>query len=125
MATLISAPPPETQPAALDPATERAARAFMRYLEGRYPFREAFLFGSRARGSHEPDSDADIAIVLHGDHGNRGVIVRDMAGIAFHVMMETGVMVEAIPFWEDELEHPETFSNPCLIDNIRREGVRL
>ncbi len=26
---------------------------------------------------------------------------------------------------EDEWEHPERFSNPALIENIRREGVRL
>jgi hypothetical protein len=48
-----------------------------------------------------------------------------MAGIAFDVMLETGVLVDAIPFWEEEWEHPELFSNPALIENIRREGVRL
>ena len=48
-----------------------------------------------------------------------------MADIAFDVMLETGVLVEAIPLWEDEWEHPERFSNPALIENIRREGVRL
>ncbi len=48
-----------------------------------------------------------------------------MADIAFDVMLETGVLVEAIPLWEEEWEHPERFSNPALIENIRREGVRL
>jgi hypothetical protein len=111
--------------AALDPATEGAARAFMRQLKGRYPVREAFLFGSRARHAHGPESDADIAVVLCGKHRNRSAIVRDMAGIAFHVMMDTGVMVEALPLFEDEFEHPEMFNNPSLIDAIRREGLRL
>ena len=51
--------------------------------------------------------------------------VKDMAAIAFHVMMETGVMVEALPLWADDLEHPGTFHNPRLLEHIRREGVRL
>jgi uncharacterized protein len=41
------------------------------------------------------------------------------------VMMETGVMVEALPLWADDLEHPERFSNPALIKNILREGIKL
>ena len=56
---------------ALDAETERAARAFMQRLEGRYPVREGILFGSRARHTHGADSDADIAVVLKGQHGSR------------------------------------------------------
>ena len=48
-----------------------------------------------------------------------------MAGIAFDVLLETGVLVEALPLWEDEIQHPELFGNPGLIQTIRREGVRL
>jgi len=109
----------------IDSETDRAARAFMRRLEGRYPVREAILYGSRARQTHRPDSDVDMAIVLDGEHGNRTAVAMDMAGIAFHVMMETGVMVEALPLWGDELQHPETFPHSHLIQNIQRDGVRL
>ncbi len=48
-----------------------------------------------------------------------------MARIAFDVLMETGVMVEAMPLWPEELAHPETFSNPALIGNILRDGIHL
>lgn len=109
----------------LDSETYRAVRSFMRRLDGLYRVGEAIIYGSRARQTHRPDSDADIAVVLEGEHGDRSAVVRDMAGIAFHVMMETGVMVEAIPIWRDEFERPETFRNPRLIENIRREGLRL
>ncbi len=109
----------------LDPITEHAARVFLQRLEGKYLVREAFLYGSRARGTHTPDSDADIAVILNGERADRSPVVKDMAGIAFHVMMETGVMVEAFPLWRDELEHPGIFRNPALIENIRRDGVRL
>jgi predicted nucleotidyltransferase len=110
---------------ALDADTERAARAFLRRLEGRYPVREAILYGSRARRTHNSESDADIAVILSAEHGDRSAAVKDMAAIAFHVMMETGVMVEALPLWPDELAQPETFKNPALIDNILRDGIRL
>ena len=48
-----------------------------------------------------------------------------MAGIAFDVMLETGILVEALPLWGGEMEHPERFSNPALIRTIQREGVAL
>jgi predicted nucleotidyltransferase len=109
----------------VDAATAHAARVFMDRIAGRYDVTQAILFGSRARHTHRPDSDADIAVVIHGEHGNRTPVALDMAGIAFEVLLDTGVLVEALPLWEDEFEHPERFSNPALIENIRREGVRL
>lgn len=75
------------------------------------------LFGSRARRNHRHDSDADLAVLLHGESGRRVDAPLWMADIAFDVMLETGALVEAIPLWEDEWEHPERFSNPALIEN--------
>jgi len=115
----------DSPPRALDAKTERAARAFLRRLEGRYPVIEGILYGSRARGDHAPDSDADLAVVLSGKPGDRVAATLDMAGLAFDVMMETGVLVQGLPLWDEEVRRPEMFSNPALIDNILREGVRL
>jgi predicted nucleotidyltransferase len=28
----------------------------------------AIVYGSRARGTHRPDSDADVAVLLRGEH---------------------------------------------------------
>ncbi|MCO5761635.1 MAG: nucleotidyltransferase [Chromatiaceae bacterium] len=47
-----------------------------------------------------------------------------MVAIAFDVMLETGVLVDALPFWEDEWAHPARFGNPALIQHILRDGVR-
>jgi uncharacterized protein len=63
--------------------------------------------------------------VLKGPSSDRADAIKSMVAIAFHVMLETGVMVEALPLWLDEVEHPEIFSNPALIRNILREGIRL
>jgi hypothetical protein len=48
-----------------------------------------------------------------------------MAGIAFDVLMETGIMVQGFPLWPEELARPETFSNPPFIENILRDGIHL
>jgi predicted nucleotidyltransferase len=109
----------------LDAETEHAARVFMQRIEGKYPAIEGLVFGSRARGDHRPDSDADLAVILKGERGDRYKVSGDMAGIAFDVMLETGILVQAVPLWEGELQRPERFSNPALIDNIKREGLRL
>jgi DNA invertase Pin-like site-specific DNA recombinase/predicted nucleotidyltransferase len=116
---------PVPGPSVMDAETERAARTFMQRVEGKYPVIEGILFGSRARGTHTAESDADIAVVLKGTKDNRYAVGGDMAGIAFDVMLETGVLVEALPLWADELKRPETFGNPALIRNIQRDGVRL
>lgn len=120
-----AAPSPLPVRPALDAETERAARVFMQRIEGKYPTIEGFVYGSRARGDHRPDSDADLAVILKGERGDRYKVSGEMAGIAFDVMLETGILVQAVPLWEGELKQPERFSNPALIDNIKREGLRL
>ncbi len=83
------------------------------------------IFGSRARGSQGPDSDADVAVVLGGDGGDRWAIARDMARTAFDVLIETGVLIDPVPLWEAELMRPDQFINPALIHAILRDGVAI
>ena len=109
----------------LDPATERVARSFLAVVKRQYDVAGAYVFGSQARGDATPESDTDVAILLHGLAGRRMNEAMIMADIAYELMLETGIRVEALPLWESAWEHPETFNNPALIENIRREGVRL
>lgn len=109
----------------LAPDIERIARQFVQSLSAQYEVTGAYVFGSRARGDAQPESDSDIAILLRGNPGRRvGEVVR-MADIAYDIMLETGVRIEALPLWESEWKNPETFNNPALIENIRHDGVAL
>lgn len=109
----------------IDPDTRLAVEMFRNQLAGRYPVQVTVLFGSRARKDHRPESDADLAVLLGGEPGSRVDVALDLADIAFDIMLETGILIEPIPFWQDEWEHPEHFTNPALIENIRHHGVRL
>ena len=117
-APIASAPP-------VDDMTLRAARRFLALVGERYPVREAYLFGSRARGTHRPDSDADVAVVLRGEKDDRGAAVLDMADVAFDVMMDLDVLVEATPLWEGEFDDAESGLTRYLVRDIRRDGIRL
>jgi len=109
----------------IDAKTAHAARLFVASLTGRFPVRTVILFGSRARGSFRPDSDADIAVLLEGPHGPFLVTKLALADIAYDVLLETGIHIQPLPLWQEEWDHPEKFSNPRLIESIRREGILL
>ncbi|MBR4878129.1 MAG: nucleotidyltransferase domain-containing protein [Rhodocyclaceae bacterium] len=109
----------------IDQDTEAAVRRFLALIAKRYDLEGAVMYGSRARGTHRPDSDADVAVLLRGEHQRFLTAKLDMADIAFDVLLETGILISPFPVWLDEWEHPETCSCPALLQNIRREGVRL
>jgi predicted nucleotidyltransferase len=109
----------------LDADTERAARAFLARVSADHDVAGAVLFGSRARRSHRPDSDADIAILLRGARGRFLDTKLALADIAFDVLLETGVLIQPFPIWEDDWEHPDHHPNPNLLRTIHREGVPL
>ena len=108
-----------------DAETRRSLRLFLAKVTARYPVRDTYLFGSRARGDFRADSDADLAILLRDQPGAFLETKLSLADIAYDVLLETGIRIQPLPVWEEEWAHPETYSNPQLLLNIRREGIRL
>lgn len=109
----------------IDIETLSAAHAFMEAVASRYDMIGAILFGSRARKAHLPDSDADVAVLLHGRSGKFISTKLAMDDLAYDVLLHTGIRIQPLPIWEEEWNHPETYSNPRLLANIEREGIRL
>ena len=110
---------------AIDPGTEKAVKRFLSLIADSYETAGAILYGSRARGTHRPDSDADVAVLLRGEHQRLLPTTLAMADIAYDVLLETGVNITPLPIWMDEWEHPEIHTNPALLRNIAREGISL
>lgn len=109
----------------IDKTTEASIRRFMALIEPSFDLAGAIVYGSRARGSHHADSDADVAVLLRGAHERLLPITLRMADIAFDVLLETGINISPLPLWLDEWEHPETHANPALVHNIAVDGIRL
>ncbi len=109
----------------IDHNTEEAVRRFLSLIAVHYDIAGAIVYGSRARGTHRPNSDADVAVLLNGEHQRFLTTKLGMADVAFDVLLETGINISPLPVWLDEWEHPENYSNPALLQNIASEGFRL
>jgi predicted nucleotidyltransferase len=109
----------------LDVATARAVEQFRQRIGADFAAKALIVFGSRARGDHRPDSDADVAVLLEGAHQPFLDTKLRMSDVAYDVLLDTGINISPIPIWMDEWEDPQSYINPALLANIAREGVRV
>jgi hypothetical protein len=110
-----------------DPVVRAALSGLDRKLRARFGDRyvRLILFGSRARGDNAPDSDADVAVVLRGRIADRWSVERQIIGETYPILLETGLYIESWPLEQSELDNPDRSSNPALLRNVLREGIRL
>ena len=101
--------------------TERAVLEHLkRRVSERLPLRQMVLFGSRARGDADPDSDMDVLVVLEGPADRQA---RDtVSDCAWETGLDHGIVIAPIVVCRDEWENgPERYS--LLAEAIRAEGV--
>ncbi len=79
------------------------------------------LFGSRARGDAEPDSDIDVMIILKDPVDDGGVDRDRYMKVAADLSLEFDTVI--IPFLTDA--HTYASSDFSIYRNIRREGVAI
>jgi uncharacterized protein len=80
------------------------------------------LFGSRARGDAQPDSDYDVAIFLKGMNGasERWTELHKLADLRVKFIDETGAFFDAKPYPAGAYRDLSP-----LMHEIRREGLDL
>lgn len=113
-------PPSEAE---VERALERFASDVRRHYGDRLV--ALLLFGSRARGDHRPDSDADVAVVLRDGDWVAWDERRALSGFSYDRIVEDGVEIQGRPVREDEWARPDRHANPALVRAIRRDGRPL
>lgn len=91
----------------IDPAVRHVLSDLKRRLQRRYGERFAglYLFGSRARGDAEPDSDVDVAVVLRGRLTPRPFAVkREIMKDTYDLLLESDLYIQPWPLEEGSLE---------------------
>ena len=77
--------------------------------------RGIYLFGSRARGDHTPESDADVAVVLADGDWNYWTEKMQLADLSYDPLVETGTAIQGWPVRLNEWNQPDVHRNPSLI----------
>jgi hypothetical protein len=94
----LAAPSEAGATSALGAYAQLVAHAYGDRLIGLY------LFGSRARGDHRPDSDADVAVVLSGLDGGALAEKMRLVDLGFDALTDAGLMIQPWPFTRSEWE---------------------
>ncbi len=124
--------PPTAKPmrtndsSALDPVTLGALRSFKHILAERYgsQLRALYLFGSRARGEHRPDSDADVAIFLDDAPDPIGEQF-ELIECGYDILLDTGINIQPWVFAQSSLIDPDHHRAAHLVRTIQHEGIPL
>ena len=97
----------------------RLGRRFGRHLKG------VILFGSRARGDHTANSDADVAVVLKKPIEKTFAIKSAIIDDTYDLFLESGILIQPWPLEESWLETPELSPYPHIVAIVLREGIAL
>jgi antitoxin ChpS len=107
-----------------DSNTEKAVRAFLRRLPADLRPERVILYGSRARGDHGKESDADVALIL-SEGADDWRVLWTLGGVAYDVFIDTGILIQPVPISSREWANPERYPRPSFLRNVAREGIRL
>jgi len=86
------------------------------------PNAEAYLFGSRARGDHKPDSDWDILILVDDPKFTNELDDKFRSEIyPLEIESSQVISIQIYPkkYWKEKL-----LSSP-LYENVKKEGIKL
>lgn len=97
------------------------AKKLQKNLKKQLNVAEVIVYGSRARGDNEPDSDMDVCILV--DNFNK--TIRDKVfTISWELSLEQGVVITPLIFGQKEWQDSPILESP-IYKNIQREGIRV
>jgi predicted nucleotidyltransferase len=107
-----------------DAEVQDALARFAAAVASRYAGRlkGLYLFGSRVRAQHRPDSDADVAVVLADDGWQYWDEKMRLVDLAFDYTRASGVYVQPWPFTDTEWADAPDGGTSDLVRNARREA---
>jgi predicted nucleotidyltransferase len=105
----------------LDRRSQRAIDEFVKRASQTYGdrIRGITLFGSQARGMPSPDSDIDLLVIIDEEDFR---IRREMIGIAFDILLETGCNISVKVLSSQDYQARKSFS---FLRNVLAEGIKV
>lgn len=99
---------------------KKAIREATRLLKAKFPVKEVVLFGSKARGDDDPDSDIDLLLVTTRslDWRERQAIIHAL----FDLGMENDVIFSILDTTESDFDKGIFTAFP-IYKEIKKEGV--
>jgi predicted nucleotidyltransferase len=90
---------------------------FRQLLSQRVALHRLIMFGSRARGDAEPDSDMDVLVVLSGS--NNATVRRYVNDCAWEAGFDHGLVVSPVVVERQKMVLSDT---PCLQKQLKMKG---
>jgi uncharacterized protein len=95
-------------------------RKFKSLVEQKLHVHQLFVFGSRARGDADPESDLDVLVVI--DELETQEMSEYISDCAWEACFESGIVLTPVVYSQDEWENsPERSSFLALA--VGREGI--
>jgi len=96
------------------------AKEFLDRVRRKYDVRDAYLFGSFAKGTPAEYSDVDLPIVLGGSSRLEESLFDDQFMI-FHEAQEFNSRLEVVCFPQEEFDQ----DGGALAQRVKKEGIKL
>jgi len=98
----------------------KISNGFLNLIRQKHDVRQAYLFGSFAKGVAKDYSDVDLAIIL-GSQDISGESPFDEKFKIFHEAQKYNSLLEVVCFGQEEFDQ----DGGSLIRHIKKEGIRL
>ena len=115
--------------------TYAALQDFMRRMseDSHLNIDDIILYGSRARGDHETESDVDVAVIVEDDGTDKERIRKiryELVDHGYETMLalftkDISLRIHPLPIPKAHWDNPSLFRNPYLIQNIQQEGISV